>query len=133
MNTLYTADMTGKTNQYVSEVIQEHFLLYEKDTYNDTLFRAAFDMNFTGPYHPTQNLDESVKQDGYEMYNVRFSLSPIDGKYEISLIGRNIFDEKVISYANDVPLATSQFGTITKFGFLQRPKTWGIQAKYNFY
>ena len=133
MNTLYTADMTGKTNQYVSSYSGALSLLYEKDIYNDTLFKAAFDMNFTGPYHPTQNLDESVKQDGYEMYNVRFSLSPIDGKYEISLIGRNIFDEKVISYANDVPLATSQFGTITKFGFLQRPKTWGIQAKYNFY
>ena len=133
-NKLYTADMTGKTNQYVSSYSGALSLLYENEINKGNLiFRAAFDMNFTGPYHPTQNLDESVKQDGYEIYNARFSLSPINEQFEVSLIGRNIFDKQVITYANDVPLATSQFGTITKFGFLQRPKTWGIQAKYNFY
>tara|TARA_B100002019_G_scaffold263287_1_gene251253 strand:+ start:157 stop:3030 length:2874 start_codon:yes stop_codon:yes gene_type:complete len=130
----FTADMTGKTNQYVSSYSGALSLLYENETSaGNFIYRAALDMNFTGPYHPTQNLDESVKQDGYEIYNVRLSLSPINEQFEISLIGRNIFDKQVITYANDVPLATSQFGTITKFGFLQRPKTWGLQAKYNFY
>jgi hypothetical protein len=132
-NPVYNADMSGMTNQYVSSYSGALSLMYENEVSSDLVFRAAFDMNFTGSYHPTQNLDESVKQEGHEVYNVRFSLSSLDGRYDISLIGRNILDQKIISYANDVPLATSQFGTVTKFGFLQRPKSWGIQARYNFF
>ena len=107
--------------------------MYDDDQlFDDHLFSAALDMNFTGSYHPTQNLDESVKQGGYKIYNMRISLSSFDERYSISLIGRNIFDEKVISYAGDVPLATPQFGTITKYGFLQRTKSWALQGRYNF-
>ena len=129
----YLADMTGKTNQYVSSYSGALSLMYEDDQlFDDHLFSAAFDMNFTGSYHPTQNLDESFKQDSYKIYNMRLSLSSFNERYSISLIGRNIFDTKVISYAGDVPLATPQFGTITKYGFLQRTKSWALQGRYNF-
>lgn len=128
----YLADMTDKTNQYVASYSGSISLMYENEIDNGTLYRAAIDMNFTDSYHPTQNLDESVKQDGYEIYNVRFGMTSPDGRLNLSLIGRNITDEKIISYANDVPLASSQFGTITKFGFLQRTRNVGIQARYNF-
>ena len=127
----FAKDMSGSTNQYVANYSGSLSLSYEDIINGDTPFIAAIDMNFTGDYHPTQNLDESVKQEGYEIYNLRLSVTPGDGNLNISVIGRNIFDQKVISYANDVPLATSQFGTMTKYGFLQRTKTWGIQARYN--
>ena len=89
-------------------------------------------MNYTGSYHPTQNLDPLAKQEGNEVYNVRFSLTSLDDNWEVALIGRNILDESIISYAADVPLSSSQFGTVTKFGFVQRSKSWALQAKYSF-
>ena len=77
-------------------------------------------------------MDESIKQDGYEIVNLRLGLGSLYGKWDVALIGRNIFDTEIISYANDVPLSSSQFGTITKFGFVQRTKSWALQAKYSF-
>lgn len=129
---LYTADLTGKTNQYVSSYSGALSVNFEDTVADDYLFRASLDVNFTGPYHPTQNMDESVKQDGYEIVNLRLGLGSLYGEWDVALIGRNIFDKEVISYANDVPLSSSQFGTITKFGFVQRTKAWALQARVNF-
>lgn len=131
--TLYIADLTGSTNQYVSSYSGALSLNYEDEVFDDQyLFRGSFDMNFTGKYNPTQNLDPAAAQEGYEIYNVRLGLTSLKENWELVLIGRNIFNEQVISYANDVPLSSSQFGTVTKYGFIQRTKSWALQGRYNF-
>ena len=90
-------------------------------------------MNFTDDYNPTQNLDPALQQEGYAVYNIRLALlDDVDGKWEIALMGRNITDEKIISYANDVPLSTGLFGTQTSYGFVQRTESWALQTQYNF-
>jgi len=38
----------------------------------------------------------------------------------------------VVSYANDTPLAYSQFGTPTFYGFVDPPRTIALQASYRF-
>lgn len=129
---LYTADLTGMTNQYVSSYSGALSINYEDVLADKYLLRGTFDMNYTGSYHPTQNLDPLAEQEGYEVYNVRVSLTSLDDNWEVALIGRNIFDETIISYAGDVPLSSSQFGTVTKYGFVQRTKSWALQAKYSF-
>lgn len=129
---LFTADLSGSTNQYVSSYSGALSINYEDVLADKYLLRGTFDTNFTGSYHPTQNLDPLAKQEGYEIYNLRVSLTSLDDNWEVALIGRNIFDEAVISYAGDVPLSSSQFGTLTKYGFVQRTKSWALQAKYSF-
>ena len=131
--TLYIADLTGATNQYVASYSGAFSLNYEDEVFDDNfLFRGSFDLNFTGKYNPTQNLDPAAEQEGYEIYNVRLGLTSLENNWEIVLIGRNIFNEQVISYANDVPLSSSQFGTVTKYGFIQRTKSWALQGRYTF-
>ncbi len=129
---LYLADLSGETNQYVASYSGALSVNYENELFNKFLFRGALDVNFTDDYNPTQNLDIEAEQGGYEIYNLRLSLANLDGGWEVVLLGRNIFDQDVISYANDVPLATSQFGTVTKYGFLQRSKAWALQGRLTF-
>ena len=132
---LYTpqADLTGETNQYVASYSGSVSLQYENNLTDKFLFKGSVDMNFTGDYNPTQNLDPALQQDGYAVYNLRLALlDDVNGKWEVALMGRNITDEKIVSYANDVPLATGLFGTQTSYGFVQRTKSWALQTKYNF-
>jgi hypothetical protein len=131
--TLYIQDLTGATNQYVASYSGALSLNYEDEIFEDKfLFRGSFDVNFTGKYNPTQNLDPTSEEEGYEIYNVRLGLTSLENDWEIVLIGRNVFNQQVVSYANDVPLATSQFGTVTKYGFIQRTKSWALQGRYKF-
>ena len=41
-------------------------------------------------------------------------------------------DEEVVSYANDTPLAFSQFGAPTWYGFVERSRSVALQASYRF-
>jgi hypothetical protein len=50
----------------------------------------------------------------------------------LALLGRNLTDEEVVSYANDTPLAFSQFGTPTYYGFIDRSRNIALQASYKF-
>ena len=127
------ADLTGETNQYVASYSGALSLEYQNNITDSLLFKGSIDVNFTDEYNPAQNLDPGLQQEGYEVYNIRLALvDDIAEKWEIALIGRNITDEKIISYANDVPLSTNLFGTKTSYGFVQRTESWAIQGKYNF-
>ena len=60
------------------------------------------------------------------------ALASADEKWEVAVFGRNVTDRAVVSYANDTPLAYSQFGTPTFYGFIDPPRTFALQASYRF-
>lgn len=126
------ADLTGKTNQYVASYSGSLSLQYEKDVWSNHLFKGSVDVNFTDKYNPSQNLDSELEQGGYEVYNMRLALSDLEKGWEIALLGRNITDQEIVTYANDVPLSTGLFGTKTSYGFVQRTRSWALQGKLNF-
>ncbi len=122
---------TGKTNQYVARWSGTAALSYERSV-GDYVFKSTVDTQATEPYNPSQNLDPRIQQAGYALWNVRVALSPADEKWEVALLGRNVTDRAVVSYANDTPLAYSQFGTPTFYGFIDQPRTYAVQASYRF-
>ncbi len=125
-------DFTGKTNQYVADWSGALTLNYELEVGKSLLFRSALDVLFSDSYEPTQNLDSRVQQDAYAKVNLRLALGDIDEIWEVALLGRNLTDEEIVTYANDVPLAFSQFGTPAYYGFIDRPRTVAVQASYRF-
>jgi outer membrane receptor protein involved in Fe transport len=127
------ANFSGKTNQYVADYSGSLSLSYEQTLFDKLVFRSALDMVFTDDYSPAQNLDAVVQQQAYEKFNLRFAIMDIDEQWEIALLGRNIFDQEIVSYANDVPLSTSQLGASSYYGFFERPRSWALQLKYRFF
>ena len=49
----------------------------------------------------------------------------------IELLGRNITDEKFVTYSGNSPLSGT-FGADTIYGFVAAPATWSLRAYYNF-
>jgi outer membrane receptor protein involved in Fe transport len=124
-------DYTGKTNQYVADYSGAIALSYEKEL-GPLLFRSTFDVRFTDSYEPSQNLDSRVQQDAYAKLNLRLAIGDPDGQWEVALLGRNLTDEEIVTYANDTPLAFSQFGSPSYYGFVDRPRTVAVQAALRF-
>lgn len=124
-------DYTGKTNQYVADWSGSVSLNFEQPI-GPLLFRSTLDVLFTTSYLPSQNLDLTTKQDGYAKLNLRVAIGAEDGTWEIAFLGRNLTDETIVTYANDTPLAFSQFGSPSYYGFIDRTRSVGLQAAYNF-
>jgi outer membrane receptor protein involved in Fe transport len=124
-------DYTGRTNQYVAP-FSGAFNINYKHPFGDLLFRSSLDITFTDSYNPSQNLDPRVQQDAYAELNLRLALGDSDGKFEVAVLARNLTDETIVSYANDTPLAFSQFGSPTFYGFVDRSRNFAVQASYKF-
>ncbi len=121
----------GKSNQYVARWSGNLALTYQRPV-GELELRSTLDMQFSDAYNPSQNLDPRVEQDAYATWNLRLALGDAAGRWELALLGRNLTDEKIISYANDTPLAFSQFGAPTFYGFIDRPRNVALQASYRF-
>ncbi|MFW2405894.1 MAG: TonB-dependent receptor [Gammaproteobacteria bacterium] len=125
-------DYSGKTNQYVAPWSGAVSLNYEREVFSSLLFRGAFDVLFTDAYEPSQNLDPRVTQDAYAKLNLRLALGADDGQWEVALLGRNLTDETIVTYANDTPLAFSQFRSPSFYGFVDRPRSIAVQGTLRF-
>lgn len=126
-------DFTGETNQYVADFSGNIGLVYTTSIADSLEFRGGVDVVFTDDYNPTQNLDPTQEQDGYAVINGRLALSDFEDGWEIALVGKNLTDEEIVTYANDTPLANSIFGSVNHYGFVARPRSVGIQLQYRWY
>ena len=122
----------GRTNQYVADwsgTLTADYLIPIGDTLE---MRATLDLVFTDDYNPTQTLDPVMQQDGYTKVNARISITNLDNTWELALIGKNLTDEEIITFAGQTPLSGSNFGAPSRYAFYEREQTVAVQAIYRF-
>ena len=73
------------------------------------------------------DLDPTLVQKGNAKVNLTFIAGPESGKWDISLIGRNIFDKQTFAYGSDTPLleGARQFAP-------DKPRTIAVRARARF-
>ena len=130
VNGVNYCDYKGMTNQYVADYSGNLGFVYTREFGDAMEFRAATDFTFTDDYNSSQNLDPSQEQDGYVEVNMRLAVADVKSGWEVALIGKNLTDEDVVSYSNDVPLADSSFGSIGHYAFIERPRSVAVQVAY---
>lgn len=127
-----TCDYEGLTNQYVADFSGSLTADYTREVGDSLLLRTSLDLVFTTDYNPSQNLDPLMEQDGYQKLNLRIALADEEAGWEIALLGKNLTDEKVITYANDTPLAANLTQSVGHYTFLESPRTIAVQGSFSF-
>lgn len=125
-------DYTGNSNQMVSDFqgnVSFDFLFPVGADYELT---ALVDVFYTSDYDASATFDPALVQDGYSKYNARLGFGPIDGTWEIALLGRNLGDERNLTFGGDTPLAGSTFGAKSNYAFFAQGRTVTLQASINF-
>ena len=120
-------NLTGRTNQDVPEWSASLSAEYIQPIGAGYELRLVGDMNYTDDYYATADLDENTKQGSYTKFNASVMFAPVSGKWDISVITRNLSDEKTYSYANDVPLFPD-----SHFGAIEPGRTIALRGRYNF-
>jgi outer membrane receptor protein involved in Fe transport len=96
------------------------------------LFRAVADLTFTDDYFTTPTLDPQQVQEAFARLNLRLSIGDGGGRWEVAVIGKNLTDRAVVPYSLDTPLAGASFGAPSFWGFVDEPRTIGLQASVAF-
>jgi iron complex outermembrane receptor protein len=90
------------------------------------------DLIYSSEYLESLTLDPAATQDAYAKINARLSLGDVNGHWELALVGRNLTDETVVSYAGDTPLANRLFRARSYYGFVDQPLSIALEARLNF-
>lgn len=125
-------DYTGKSGQYTPKFTANIGL----DYFTDISFLQFDYLRATlGLYHASKqnvdvNLNPLYEVDAYSKVDIRIALE--SDHWNIALFGKNITDEKILTYVGNNPLSERTFNTDTFYGFVDRPAVYGVQLDYNF-
>ena len=125
-------DYTGKSNQLVSDLQGTLNADYSRTVLQDYELQASVNLFFTSGYDASQTYDPDGKVDGYELVNLRLALSPKSNRWQLALIGKNVFDETPLQYTSALPLSGSTFGANADTGRFLQGRQLSIQARINF-
>ena len=120
-------DLKGERGPNAPEWSGVVYAAYEQTVWAGLLFRFNMNVAYTDEYFLDGDLDENTLQDSYVKVNASIALGAGDGKWEVSLYGRNLTDETTYSYASDAPLSAGIYG-----GWIEEPRIIGLQGRYNF-
>lgn len=125
---VYTPRWTGSINaDYVTALNDSHE------------FRANLNLNYYDDYLVSPSLDPRIEQDAYTKVGARLAIAATNGDWEIALIGKNLGNESIVTYAAELPAsgtlvagATGGQEGLAYYGFFDRPRSVAIQGTVNF-
>jgi len=124
-------DLSGEPLQFSPEFAGSLAVEYATSLTDSLNVRAAADVNFSDDYHVANDLDPALEQESFAKFNARVELSSADGSWSVALLGKNLTDKATSTWGNDVPLAGQGFSE-TYFQHIDAPRSYEIQARYNF-
>jgi iron complex outermembrane receptor protein len=111
---LSTARPTNETEISISG-------LYEFES-NQTELNAAISGAITDDFRARYVIDSRTN------VNLRFGAQ--NDNWRVSIIGKNLSNEDVLTYAGNAPISNSLFGTNTFYGFVARPRQIALEIAY---
>jgi hypothetical protein len=124
-------DLEGEPLQFSPEYSGSIAAQYRTPITETLNLSISTDINFSDAYEVANDLDPAVAQDSFAKVNARVELSSDDQTWSIAILGKNLTDKATSTWGNDVPLASQGFGE-TYFQHIDPPRSYEIQAKYNF-
>jgi outer membrane receptor protein involved in Fe transport len=125
-------DYAGKTNEFVAPWVITVGTSYRRPIFSNLVFHSGFDAYYSDAYYVAPTLDPRQRQESYYKVNSRIGIGHQDGKWDVSLISKNLFDEDVLPYGNETPLAGRTFGAYSAWRFVEPGRTTALQATLRF-
>jgi hypothetical protein len=105
---------------------------YRRPIFSNLAFHLGLDVYYSDQYFVAPTLDEKQMQESYYKVNGRIGVGDLDGSWDVSVIGKNLFNEQILPYGNDTPLAGRTFGAFSAWRFVEPGSTVALQATLRF-
>jgi outer membrane receptor protein involved in Fe transport len=125
-------DYKGKTNQLVADWQGTLALDYFTPITDALEFRGSVDAFATDEYFLSPQLDPDQVQDAYAKVNVRLAVGSSNNRWEVALLGKNLFDKITSTFGSSIPLSYSTFRAYSQGNVISEGRTIAIQGRVNF-
>lgn len=127
-------DASGQSREFTPELQGNLSANHTAELGRGLTLSSTLDLIYSDEYLTTPTLDPRMVQDSYVKVNARIALSGQDNRWELALIGKNLSDEEIVSYANGLPVATvlTQGTGTGYYAFYERPRSIALQGTLRF-
>ena len=126
------ADLSGEALPYAPDYSANISINYATSIGAGLEFTSNLDVMVTGSFYTAQDLDPFTKVGSYSKTNLRIGIGSADGTWQIAVLGKNIFDKRIIGWANDITFSGMAGRGNTYSALIDPPRTVGVQASYHF-
>jgi outer membrane receptor protein involved in Fe transport len=95
---------------------------------NQLMLASSLMFNYRDEQNVHDNLDPRLLIDASLRINVRLGLE--GDNWQVAFVGKNLTEEKVLTYSGNVPISANTFGTNTFYGFVDRGRQLAVEAGY---
>lgn len=132
-------DNTGEAAPFSPEWELNMGVTYTRDLTNGMYWTASANWQYVDDYIAGgTELSRQAVNDGYQLFDARFSLASADDTWKVSVYGQNLTDERYAEYSFTQVLGgalglvdTSNGDTVYRH-YLSAPRTYGVSVKYAF-
>lgn len=124
-------DLSGAPLQFAPEWSASFSAEYTRSLTEFWDLQVNATANFMDDYEVANDLDKNLRVGSYWKMDARVALHSSDGHWMLALLGKNLTDEKVLAWGNDVPFGSLGFAE-TYHMQIDPPRSFEIQARYNF-
>ena len=125
-------DYTGESNQMLSDFQGNVSFDWLYPITNSMVMNARLDVFYTSEYDASATYDPLLVQDAYTKTDLRLALAAEDGTWEVAVLGKNLGDERVLSFGGDTPLAGNTLGAKSNYSFWGQGRTVTLQGLFRF-
>jgi iron complex outermembrane receptor protein len=122
----------GKTNEFVAPWVISAGAGYRRPVGARLALHVDVDAYYTDQYFVAPTIDERQMQESYYKVNGRIGFGDQDGSWDVSVVGKNVLNERILPYGNDTPLAGRTFGAFSAWRFAEPGGTWALQGTLRF-
>jgi outer membrane receptor protein involved in Fe transport len=117
----------GKTNEFVAPWVIAAGASYRRPIGANFILSIATDVYYSDQYFVSPTLDPKQVQESYYKVNGRVGIGDQDGSWDISVIGKNLFNEQLLPYGNVTPLS-GLFGAFSSWRFVEPGSSVALQG-----
>lgn len=122
--------LTGERGVFTPELTVNTSFDYRTLVGNNLEFISVLDLQYVSEQKTHVNHDPIGEIDSYTLVGARIG---IEGEHwGIALVGKNLTDEKVVTYSGNAPLSDSTLGTNTHYAFVKDSRSIAIETKLRF-
>ena len=127
-------DLSGAQLQFAPDYSGNLGIVYHTSLTSSMDLLVGADVIYSDDIVIAPTGDKNVVQDSYTKVNARVALESSDGTWSLAFVGKNLTDETTFNWGNDATLSGEGLGfDRSYFHQLEAPRTYEIQARYNFF
>ena len=120
-----TCNFNGKPTQFAPDYSGSLYADMNLPITSTLNLRGGINMGFSDDFFTESTLDPVAMQESYTRWDANIGIANVDGKWSLSLVGKNLSNEKILS--NTVPVYPFSY-----VGYIHMPRTVTLQGRYNF-